>query len=638
MAKKSGTFLTVRQITRRNLISMGLLVLLLIGVNLVTYHFLTGQARRQAQISLERLDAVEQMLGQLGRLQVVEREMALAALQRDTVRVDERGALLTGQLQLVADQLDALTALVLPPMQTQGLAEYWLRRLQQLLRLERPDYNRYQNERLVELLTDIFTSLKATLEETAQDLGQGARPEELAGQFAAYTQDVREFMGNLEQLRTNLVRTLQLQQRLTKQNRIYYLGVSLVVFLFGLVVLTVVRWNRRLVASTQLLRQGIDRIQRADFTEMQLQPKDEIAAAALHFQQSIGQYKDAILADAERETTQEHLIGFLEVVSEAADGDLTLKAPVTADAFGSVADAYNLMVESLAELLKETRRNAQDVGVQSRNLIQIFQEMEMGGETQSRQVEQATQAVQRSATAAQDISDKAELAQNVASLVDQATTGGHRLVNDNIEGMQLIRVTVQVINKKMKSLSERLLEIGTIAQLISEIATRTTILAMNASIEASRAGEQGRGFLVISDEIKRLADKSAEATKQINGIIKSIQTEAGEVTASLDEETRTVELQTRLAQDTGEAFHAIQEATGQSRQVVNEISQLSRQQLEMNRNVEQAMRKVAEISELTLRQVRDSAAITTGLTEQSGELLASIETFRLPEDADTSSL
>ena len=217
-------------------------------------------------------------------------------------------------------------------------------------------------------------------------------------------------------------------------------------------------------------------------------------------------------------------------------------------------------------------------------------------------------------------------------MVDEVTARGNSLVNNNIEGMQLIRVTVQVINKKMKSLSERLLEIGTISQLISEIATRTTILAMNASIEASRAGDQGRGFLVISDEIKRLADKSAEATKQIGGVIKSIQSEANEVTASLEEETRTVEQQSKLVQDTGESFVAIQEAINQSKTVVTEITGLTNNQLDMTRNVEIAMKQVSQISQLTLQQVRDSAAITNGLSTQSAELLGSIEAFRLSED------
>ena len=606
MAKTAAKPLTIKQITGRSVISLSFLVLLVLAMSVGVYYYLTTQAKKHTEENLAQLTMTDELTRGFSQLQVLEGNMTLAAVNKDSEAFEARS-------EAVLDYLMEVQALI------DNLADY-------------SERQRLEFQRMTETIVEIFSEVSVSLEEGMVQLQDGATVKSLAPMYARYNQNMRELGNNVAQLRKMIIKQILLKHQLKQQNRIYYAGAVGSLLLLLLFIVLSSHWNNRMVLSLRELRNSIERINLGDFSEIDIDPKDEIAATALMFNQTLDQYKDAIIADSEREATQLNLINFLEVVSEAADGDLSLKAPVTADAFGSIADAYNLMIESLSDLLQDTRQNAQDVGKQTKNLIQIFSEMEMGADTQSDQVEKAIEAVRSSALAAKDISEKASQAQGTSNQVDVVTERGSNLVTDNIEGMQLIRVTVQVINKKMKSLSERLLEIGTISQLISEIATRTTILAMNASIEASRAGEQGRGFLVISDEIKRLADKSAEATKQINGVIKSIQTEAGEVTASLEEETKTVEIQTRLAQDTGEAFHAIQEAIQLSKGVVTEISTLSSKQLEMTNNVEQSMEKVAEISELTLKQVKDSAAITTGLTEQSTVLLSSVDTFRLAED------
>nr|WP_320116043.1 methyl-accepting chemotaxis protein [uncultured Desulfuromonas sp.] len=606
MAKTAAKPLTIKKITGRSITSLSFLVVLVLAMSVGVYYYLTNQAKINTEENIAQLSLTDELTRGFSRLQVLEGSMTLAAINGDRDAFEARSEAVLDHLMALQDLLDRLETYA--------------------------ETQRLEFQRMTETLVVIFSEVSLDLEEGMVQLEQGASVKSLASMYARYNQNVRELDNDVSQLRKMIIKQIQLKHQLKHQDRIYYGGAAGSLLLLLLFIMLSSHWNNRMVLSLRELRNSIERINQGDFSEIDIKPKDEIAATALMFNQTLEQYKDAIIADSERETTQLNLINFLEVVSEAADGDLSLKAPVTADAFGSIADAYNLMIESLSDLLQDTRQNAQDVGKQTKNLIQIFSEMEMGADTQSDQVEKAIEAVRSSALAAKDISEKASKAQDSSNQVDVVTARGSNLVTDNIEGMQLIRVTVQVINKKMKSLSERLLEIGTISQLISEIATRTTILAMNASIEASRAGEQGRGFLVISDEIKRLADKSAEATKQINGVIKSIQTEAGEVTASLEEETKTVEVQTRLAQDTGEAFHAIQEAIQQSKGVVTEISTLSSKQLEMTNNVEQAMEKVAEISELTLKQVKDSAAITTGLTEQSTVLLSSVDTFHLAED------
>lgn len=392
----------------------------------------------------------------------------------------------------------------------------------------------------------------------------------------------------------------------------------------------------KFTAGFDKLLHGIRSVSRGDAEEFHVHSGDELDEIAMSFNETAGRLKAYIRTEEEQKKTQQNVIEFLDVVSQAADGDLTVSAPVTADVFGNIADAYNLMMSSLADLMLGVRRSANEVGSEARRLLDIFKTMEMGAESQMTQVKQTTEAVDETSATTQEIAQKAKVAQEASLKVDTVTSQGHGLVVQNIEGMQMIRIAVQTINKKMKSLSERLLEIGTISQLISEVASRTTILAMNASIEAARAGAQGRGFLVIADEIKNLADKSSEATKQINGVIKAIQAEASEVTSALDEETKTVEAQTRLAHDTGEAFTDIEKAVGDSKSVVSEIFGMAQRQRELTNTMVLSMEEVQRVSLQALALVKNSATISHGLNKMSESLLGSVSRFRLPELTDSS--
>ncbi|MBD1401874.1 methyl-accepting chemotaxis protein [Pelovirga terrestris] len=392
--------------------------------------------------------------------------------------------------------------------------------------------------------------------------------------------------------------------------------------------------SNRITTPLRNLMQGITAISRGEIVEVEITTSDELAEIAQVFNETMNRIRGYIKTDEQRLATEANVINFLEVVSEAADGDFTLRAPVTEDAFGSIADAYNLMVESLAELLTDTTSKASEVGDESRHLLEIFNKMKEGSNNQLHYVSEAIESADETISSATQIAEKTDLARQSANQVESATSLGNERVNLNIEGMQLIRVTVQVINKKMKSLAERLQEIGTISQLISDVATRTTILAMNASIEASRAGEQGRGFLVISDEIKRLADEASGATRQIGGIIKAIQSEANDVTTALEEETSTVEDQARLVMETGEALAAIKDATDQSKHIVTQITSLSQEQLSVSEKMVNSIRKMADITDSNTGLINESALITEGLSGVSKGLLTSLTRFRLGTDVE----
>lgn len=387
---------------------------------------------------------------------------------------------------------------------------------------------------------------------------------------------------------------------------------------------------RRIVRPLRALYEGVVSAGKGELVEVPVTSSDEIGLIAEGFNETMGKLQAYIQTDDERQNTQQNVMAFLEVVSQASEGDLSLKAPVTADVFGNIADAYNVMVDSLADLLTNVRKSANEVGDESRRLLDIFKTLEQGSESQMTQVKQVTTAIDETAASTQDIVMQVEGAREAASTMGSVAERGRELVSHNTDGMQKIRVTVQAINKKMKNLSERLLEIGSISNLISDVSSRTTILATNAAIVAARAGAQGKGFMVIADEIKELADRTTEATKQIGTTVKAIQSEASEVTGSLEEETKIVENQARLANDTGDAFREIEEAIATSRNTVGEIYDQSQSQRKLTNNVVLSVEEVSKISMKALSLVKHSASISEGLYTTSSGLLSSLQPFRLP--------
>ncbi len=387
----------------------------------------------------------------------------------------------------------------------------------------------------------------------------------------------------------------------------------------------------KISTSFNVLRNGIEAISSGKTADLPVSSSDEIGEISKVFKETADKLKTYENSEEEMKKNQANVINFLEVVSTAAEGDFTKRAPVTTDVFGSIADAFNMMTEELSSLITEVRSTARGFEEDSFNTLNLLKNMAEGSETQMIQLKNASEAVDKTARATQEILEKSQDATGLSIKATEAALKGEDLVAQSIEGMQLIRAAVQTINKKMKMFSERIIEIGTISGMIADISARTNLLSMNASIEAARAGEAGKGFVVIAEEIRTLADKSAGATRDITNIIRSIQTEAGQITSSLEEETEIVEKQSGLQSETKSFFAEITSAIDKSKGMVSEILPLSQTQRVMTSDVVHSMENVNHISLDLIRLVQNSEGISAKLADSSKKLISSVEKFKLLE-------
>lgn len=364
-----------------------------------------------------------------------------------------------------------------------------------------------------------------------------------------------------------------------------------------------------------------------------IRSKDELGEIANTFNTTMDKITVLIHTDEERKQMQENIVKFLDILSSASDGDLRQRAEVTPDIFGSLGDAFNLMVDGLSDLIEKVKGSVEEVDSESNRMMKALQQLESGATSQMLQVKKATGSVNEAAMSASEITDKTNTAIEISENANTAIVSGSKAVESSIESVQLIRLTIQAINKRMKYLSERLMEIVTISHLISEIANRTNILAINASIEATRAGEQGKGFVVISDEIRNLAEKASKSTKQITEIITAVQTESAVVTKHLEEETKYVEIGTKMAADTEAAFREIEKTIKNMGVIISEINSSAKGQKNLTSDAVLSIEEVQMVSLQVLKLVQDFTEISTSLTETSNVMISSVERFKLPESS-----
>jgi twitching motility protein PilJ len=329
---------------------------------------------------------------------------------------------------------------------------------------------------------------------------------------------------------------------------------------------------------------------------------------------------------------QEAILRLLNEISTLADGDLTINATVTEDFTGAIADALNFSIESLRDLVVSINSTAAQITESAQRSRSVATQLTDASERQAQQISKAGQAIIGMANSVKKVSANAIESAEVAKKSVEIAGKGAKTVQATIAGMDTIREQIQETSKRIKRLGESVQEIGEIVSLIDDIADQTNILALNAAIQAAMAGEAGRGFAVVADEVQRLAERASNATKQIDALVKTIQSDTHEAIGSMEQSTANVVSGAKLAESAGEALVEIETVSVKLAAQIENISQTSRTQAAVASNISGTMTIIQEITTQTSQGTNETAAAIAKLAEQANELKTSVSGFKLPDD------
>ena len=340
----------------------------------------------------------------------------------------------------------------------------------------------------------------------------------------------------------------------------------------------------------------------------------------------------ATATEKAREKLQRQVIRLLDDVEGASRGDLTVQAEVTADELGAVADAFNLTIQNLCEIVQQVKRAAKQVNKNSTDSESFARNNSSDALRMAEELAVTLNSVQLMTESIQRVAENAHEAEEVAHTSSVTALKGGEAVERTVGGILQIRETVSETARKVKRLAEASQEISKIVAVISQIASRTNLLALNASIQAARAGEAGRGFAIVADEVRQLADRSAKSLKEIEQIVLQIQSETGSVMTAMEEGIQQVIDVTDKSEQSKRALEDIIEVSNRINTLVRSISGDTVKQQENSGAVAQVMQSIELIAQETSQESQRVAGSLQTLVSISRDLLTSVERFRVDKN------
>lgn len=326
---------------------------------------------------------------------------------------------------------------------------------------------------------------------------------------------------------------------------------------------------------------------------------------------------------------QQAILRLMNELSDLANGDLTVKATVSEDITGAIADSVNYTTDELRKLVVGVSSASQQVAKATSEAGAVAKELMVAAQKQSDEIREAGGAVDLMTKSIQEVDASATKSAEAARRTLKVTEQGAQAVQNTITGMDGIREQIQETSKRIKRLGESSQEIGEIVDLISDITEQTNVLALNAAIQAASAGEAGRGFSVVAEEVQRLAERSGEATKQIGLLVKAIQSDTHDAVAAMEKSTQGVVEGARLSDAAGQALREIEETTHELADSVNSISVSTQMQTDMASEVATLMKEILQITKQTTDNTQRTTSSVAQLEKLASDLSGSVSGFKL---------
>jgi methyl-accepting chemotaxis protein len=358
--------------------------------------------------------------------------------------------------------------------------------------------------------------------------------------------------------------------------------------------------------------------------------KNELAELGENFDRMVEE-RIATQAKIDRSHTQlnQSVSTLLNAVFDLSERDLTVRAKVTEDATGPLADAINQLAEDTADVLKQVRGVATSVESTSQDVNRYALSVNELAHLEQTEAQETTIQLGTILQRLDSIAASAQQANLVADTTSNTTRSAQKTVSRSVENMGNIRDTVQETGKRLKRLGERSQEISQIIDVINNLSERTTILALNASMQATAAGDAGRGFSMIAEEIQRLAENSRDSTNQISTLVRNIQQEANTTIATMDNTIEQVVSGSTLAEEAAQQMQATLEATNQLVASVEQIASSSAEQVAISKDLQVRAERILEATQSTGKELLSLTGLTKNMAEYGQQLVKSVNVFKL---------